>query len=385
MLTWVAVITLATIHPLEEAGFRELLNLDFARAHEAFERLSRETADSPSGPHYLASLLWLEELTRRGALSGETFQSARYWSRTRPEPPSPSLQKEFSALISESRRRAEARLKKNPANREALYFLGATESVVSGFEATLTRRFFAAYLAGRRARSYHERLIALDPHDADAYLVPGLFEYSVATLPRTTQFLAFLIGARGSKEKGIGYLERAAKDGERARWDAKLLLAVIRERERKFPEALALLGEFEREFPRNPLYPLEHGWAQLLDRDWPGARATFEAVKNKRDRHVPNFDQVHPAVIQMRIGESYLFARRFHEASVAFERALEAPGPPVELRAAIHLRRGQAWDGLQERDRAKENYLETIRLNVDRASVRAAREFLKTPYRPSGG
>jgi hypothetical protein len=381
-MTWLAVSLLATaLHPLERRGFEQLYNLDFRPAAETFQELARQEPSSPAGPHYLASLLWWEELTRRGAMAGETFQSGRYWTRTRREPVAPELQQSFADQVDESLRRSRARLAQNSKDPEALYFAGATESVVSGFEATLNHRYFAAYLAGRRARQHHERLLALDPTAADAYMVPGLFEYTLATLPRSAKFLAFLLGVRGSKEKGIEYLRRTATSGERARWDARLLLTVIDGREKRYQQALEAMKDFETHFPKNPLYPLEQGWIELQRKDWEAARRIFGEVLLRHDRGVANFDRLGRPLILLRLGESALYAGELATAVERFETALADPAGRPEIKAALYLRRGQAWDVRNERERAKADYLATIALNVDRSSLRAARRYLKSPYR----
>ena len=149
-----------------------------------FDRLSREAPSSPAGPYYMASTLWMEELTRRGGMAGETFQSSRYWTRTRKEPPSPQQLERFEAYLAEATHRSKRLLDSNPNDMEALYFLGATEGVNSAFEATIRRRYFAAYRAGRRARKWHNKLIELDPSVADAYLVPGLYDRIMARTQR---------------------------------------------------------------------------------------------------------------------------------------------------------------------------------------------------------
>ncbi len=375
-----ALLLAAAPHPLERTGFDQLYNLDYRAATATFTELARQEPASPAGPHYLASVLWLEELTRRGAMAGETFQSARYWTRIRLEPVGRELRESFARQVAESLRRSRARLAASPADREALYFAGATESVSSGFEATLNLSYFSAYLAARRARQHHERLIELDPTEADAYLVPGLFEYTIATLPRSTKFLAFLLGSRGSKQKGIEYLRRAATLGERARWDARLLLTVIQEREKRHAEALAGLAEFETRFPRNPLYPLERGWIELQQKDWPAATAIFREVLSRHDRGEANFDRIGRPLLLLRLGESFLYAGDSGRAIEQFETALRAPAGRPEVRATLHLRRGQAWDEQKERERARADYLATIELNVDRSSLAAARRYLKSPF-----
>jgi tetratricopeptide (TPR) repeat protein len=374
-----------SLPPLEKQGIDHLYNLDFQAAIETFQELAREQPSSPAGPHYLASAIWMEEMTRRGAMAGETFQSSRYWTRKRAEPPSDEAQDRFDAQVEEAIRRSKLVLSARENDREALYFWGATESVVSAYEATIRRRYFAAYRAGRRALKQHEKLLELDPSWADAHLVPGIYEYTMATLPRSVKILGFLIGMRGSKEKGAEHLRKAVRDGERTYWGARLSLIVLETREKRYHEALRYLRELETTFPKNPLFPLEKGWVYLLKKDWSAARRTFRAAQKKQRLQQPHYGRVHPSFILLRLGESYLFDKRVGEAIGRFDEALARTDIPDTVRSVLHLRRGQAYDSLHRREDARAEYETTIRLNTDKASYRLAKRYLKDPFRLSPG
>jgi tetratricopeptide (TPR) repeat protein len=374
---------LFALHPLEKKGMNELYNLDFEVAVSTFERLSREEPSSPAGPHYLASTLWMKELTRRGAMMGETFQSSRYWTRTKKTTLPAGLKKQFDAQIAEATRRAENILENKSDDTEALYFLGATESIVSAFEATLNRRYFAAYRAGRRARKRHQRLKETDPDFADAYLVLGTYEYALATLPRSVKILAFIVGARGSKDKGLRFVRKAAREGKRTYWGARLLLTVMDTREKRYDRALDHLRELGTAFPRNPLFPVEQGWVRLLSKNWSTARSIFQKVWAKQRLEVPHYEQVPTSLLLLRLGESFLFNGRFQDALDHFDAALAASDNTEMTQALLHLRKGQAYDGLKKRHEAVAEYKATIRLNVDKASRRQANRHIKKPFRLS--
>jgi tetratricopeptide (TPR) repeat protein len=370
---------LFALHPLEKKGIDELYNLEFAAAASTFGALSREEPSSPAGPHYLASLIWMEELTRRGAMMGETFQSSRYWTRTKKEPPSPEMKKKFEAQVAETKRRAENILSANGDDVEALYFLGATEGAVGAFEATLNRSYFAAYRAGRRARKKHQRLKEIAPDLADAYLMLGTYEYALATLPRSVKVLTFLIGARGSKDKGFELVRKAA-GGKRTYWGARLLLTVMDTREKRYTRALGYLRELEAAFPRNPLFPVEQGWVHLLSKNWTAARRIFEKVRAKQQLDIAHYEKVPTSLLLLRLGESYLFAGRFQDAVDRFDEAQVVSDITATTQALIHRRRGQAYDGLNRRKDAVAEYQTTIRLNMDKASRRQAKRHLKKPF-----
>jgi tetratricopeptide (TPR) repeat protein len=318
-------------------------------------------------------------------MAGETFQSSRYWTRKRTEPPSTEAQERFDAQVKEAIRRCKLVLSIRENDGDALYFWGATESMVSAYEATIRHRYFAAYRAGRRALKQHKKLLELDPTYADAHLVPGIYEYTMATLPRSVKILGFLIGMRGSKEKGAEHLRKAVRGGARTYWGARLSLIVLETREKRYKEALRYLRELEMTFPKNPLFPLEKGWVYLLEKDWSAARRTFRAAQKKQRLQTPHYDRIHPSFILLRLGESYLFDERVGEALGRFDEALGRPDIPDTVRSVLHLRRGQAYDSLSRREDARTEYEATVRLHTDTASYRLAKRYLKEPFRLSPG
>lgn len=366
---------------LEERGRTHLYNLDFDAAGDAFRELTEIAPGSPAGPYYQATTLWMEEFSRRGGMAGSTFRSNRYWGSKHHEEVSPELARKFHALTDEAIRRSMSRLESEPTDREALFFLGATNGIASAYFAAVERSYYQSYKAGRRAKKLHEQLLAIDETYADAYLLPGIFEYTVATLPRTLRFAGMLIGIRGSREKGIELVERAVAGGSRTRWAARLALSVLQQREKNYGDALRVLSELEQRFPRNPLLPLERGTVHVLRREFVRARRAFRQVQAGRKAGRGNYDVVEPSLIHLKIGEAYLFDKKFEEAGRELDRALGTPGVPERIKAVVFLRRGMASDGAGVRAAARADYRRALRMDVDSVTNRLAKRYMKDPYR----
>ena len=366
---------------LEERGRDHLYNLDYDDARDCFAELSRRFPRSPSGPYFEATVLWMEEFSRRGGMASATFRSGDYWARTRHEPPDPELGRRFRGLVEESIARAESRLEQDASDRDALFFRGAADGVLAAYIASVEHRYYRSYQTAKRAKKFHEQLARLDPDYEDAYLLPGIYEYTVATLPRTLRVLGFVVGVRGSKEKGRKLVQRSASNGNRTRWVARLSAAVMDQREKRYASALSTLRRAERKFPRNPLFVLEQGSVHLLRKDWVRARSTFERILSERARGASNFDALHRSLVQLRIGESHLFGKKFARAAESFDLALREPNVPDYLRARIFLRRGMASDGQNNRAAAKWDYRRARSLDADKVTNRLARRYEKRPYR----
>lgn len=367
---------------LEESGREHLYNMELSAAREVFAELGRLEPLSPAGPYYEATTLWTGEFTRRGGMSGATFRTSDYWSSSRAEPPDPNLDRDFRRLVQETMERADGALEKFPDDEDALFFRGSAEGLMSAYLASVERSYYGAYQAGKRAKEYHERLLKLDPDYADACLLPGIFEYTLATLPRSLRILGFLVGIRGSKEKGLSLVERAVDNGRRTRWVARLTMSVMNERERRYGDALGLLVGLERAFPKNPYFTMERGSVHLLRKDWVAARRAFEevAADRARDHASESYRLLPPSLVFLRLGESYLFAKDYEQSARELDRALGIPGVPDWVRAQTFLRRGMCSDARGHRVAAEWDYRRVLKLDTDSVVSALAERYLDKPY-----
>jgi hypothetical protein len=109
----------------------------------------------------------------------------------------------------------------------------------------------------READTFANRLLAINPDAADAYLTLGFANYIVGNLPGIKRFLLHFKGIGGDKRRGLQQLEIAAMKGHYLRPFAKIILAMAAVREKKIAMARNQLVELVAEFPRNPLFAEE--------------------------------------------------------------------------------------------------------------------------------
>src|SRR3954471_1761907 len=110
---------------LRAAGFEALFNLDYEKARQSFREIVKLYPDHPAGPQFLAASLWIETLYETRRLQASLYSSDSFYTPNE-DKANPKVVEQFRAWTREAKKLAEARLKKNPKDVEALYYLGAT-------------------------------------------------------------------------------------------------------------------------------------------------------------------------------------------------------------------------------------------------------------------
>jgi len=382
----------AQMDALRSDGMEALFNLDYERARKDFREIARLFPDHPAGPQFLATSLWIESLYETRRLQASLYSSDSFYSPNE-DKADPKVVAQFRAWTREAKRLAEARLKLNPKDADARYFLGAIAGLKASFEEAVERRHFAAMRDGSEAVDQHRDLIKQDPSFHDAEVTIGLYDYVVGSLPLAAKILVGVTGARGSKKRGLATLERVTKEGKWARDDARTLLIVLYTRERRFAEAGAIAKELAAKYPRNYLFRLEAADALVaqaaLERKANHASAvanaereafaTFEELlhdRTVRDTAAKALDLIH-----FKYGEALLTAGQPDRAAREFLATTTVAGGEQGLVTMAHLFAARSMDVAGKRNEALAEYRAVLtRTNVYDAHD-LAKKGLKEPYK----
>lgn len=364
---WLTENERAKFEKLRLAGSEALFNLDYDGARKNFKAMADEFPNYPAGPQFLADTLWTETLYNMRKLQSSLYGSDSFYANTE-DKADPKVVNEFRALTRQARLLTEARLKQNPQDTEALYFLGAIEGLKAAFEEAVERRHVAALKDGQDAVEKHREVIKLDPNYHDAELSIGLYDYTVGALPLPVKIAAGVFGFRGSKKRGLATLERVAKQGNWVHDEAKTLLIVLYRREKRYADAAALARELAAKYPRNYISRLEVADALVaqsaqereinksttLTAAEQEAFATFESIlkdKAVRDTAARAFDLIH-----FKYGEALLNAGQYERAAREFLASADAPGAQQGLATMAHLYAARALDLAGKRNDALSQY-----------------------------
>ena len=241
----------AQIDTLRAEGYEALYNLDYEGARRRFQKMVELAPEDPAGAQCLASSLWLQQLN-------ESYQlKATLYSGDTREKTDRRQTDEFRKWIRQAKTLSEARLKKEPRNVDALYYLGAAEGLEAAYAAQVEKKYVAALRGGTNAVDHHREVIKAAPEYHDAELTIGLHNYIVGSLSLPLKMIAGTMGVRGSKKRGLETLERVTVEGKWARDLARILLVDLYKREKRYEDAVKTARQLSEKYPRNYLYKLQ--------------------------------------------------------------------------------------------------------------------------------
>src|SRR5215213_9783544 len=382
---WLSDTERVKFEELRRSGLDALYNIDYDKAQQDFKEIVRLYPNHPGGYQLLAARLWIKTLYETRRLQVSLYSSESFYTNG-DDKVDPKIVTEFRNLTRESRRLAEAKLKQEPKNIEALDFLANTEGLKASFEEAVERRHFAALRDGNDAVNHHREVLKLDPKYIDAQITIGLYEYVVGSLPLPVKILAGATGYRGSKKRGLAMLEQVAKEGRWAQDDAKSVLILLYTREKRFAEVIKLTRELSAKYLRNYLLRVETADALVSlagvkrkEKDLTGAVqaekeafATFDELlrdRNVRDTAARALDLIH-----FKYGEALLAAGYHERAAKEFLAATKVDRAEPGLITMAHLFAARSYDVAGKRDEALAQYKEVLaRPNVYDAHDEAKR------------
>ncbi len=379
------------LEALRRSGIEALYNLDYDKAQKDFKEIIRVYPNHPAGPQLMAARIWIKTLYESRRLQSSLYSSESFYS-SGDDKVDPKVVAEFRNLTREAKRLSEVRLKQNPKDVEALYWLGSTEGLKASFEEAVERRHFAALKDGNDSVDHHRDVLKLDPEFIDVGITIGLYEYVVGSLPLPIKVVAGVTGFRGSKKKGLALVERVAKEGKWASDDAKTLLIVLYTREKRYPEVLANARELTAKYPRNYLFRLEAAGALVAQAEVERKAKNVEAAEKAEREAFATFDEllrdrsVKETVsrvldlVHFKYGEVLLTAGEGERAAREFIAATKTERAEAALVTMAHLYAARAFDLAGKRNDALSQYREVLTRPDIYAAHDEARKGLKEPF-----
>lgn len=363
-------------------AFDHFYNLEYEEAIAQFEHGIAEKPADPARRNYLALAILFREMFRSGALESEMVTGNNAFLRRPKMNPDQRVQREFAGAIDKAMSLAQARLAANPKDVGALHALGVSHGLRANFNWLVRKAWLDSLRDATTARKYHNRVTELDPSIIDARLVQGTHDYVVGSLPFGYKLLGFLVGFRGDKETGIRTLQLVAQKGHFNRVDAEVLLAAIYRRERRAKDALPLLADLIRRYPRNYLLRFEK--AQMCSEigDKACALGSLARIEELKAAGASGYQRVSTEKILSARGIVQFWYGDLDDAITNLRR-VTAKADELDLNTGVYswLRLAQTLDLKGRRTEALEAYRKTIDYAPQSDAAKEARQCIGAPYR----
>ena len=356
-------------------------NLDYENALAAFrDAIAADPTDS-NAHRLAAATVWISTLFKQGAVTAEDYLGQARSDVAR-RPVAPETAAEFQTHIDQALSLAEQRVRERPNDADAHFQLGAAYGYLTTYKATVEGRVVGGFRTARRAFSENERALALDPNRRDAGLTVGMYRYAVSTLSAPFRLLAGIAGFGGGREKGLRLIEAAAAYPSDTQTNARFTLIVIYNREQRYDEALRVIGDLQRAYPRNRLLWLEAGSTALRAKRFEEARAAISEGMNRLARDPRPRAYGEEARWRYCNGAALVGLRQVDSAQHELRAVLEMEGPEW-LRGRAHKELGKLADLSGDRPRALGEYRTANRICraehdgtcADEASALIARSY----------
>jgi tetratricopeptide (TPR) repeat protein len=209
-----------------------------------------------------------------------------------------------------------------------------------------------------------------------------MYRYSMSKVSLPLRLAARLAGITGSRERGLRLVEEAAAYPSDAQTGAMFISVVIYNREERYDDALRVIRELQRRYPRNRLLWLESGTTAIRAGRAQAARTELEhgLAMLAADSRPRAFGE--EARWRLSHGMALLSLDR-DEAARELRAALVVDGPDW-VRGRAHRELGKLADLEGHHARALEEYRMAVRLcraGNDRLCSDDANRLIRTPYR----
>ena len=367
------------LDPLVRQGYQRFYSMDFDGAWKAFSQVAREHPQDPMALDYLQLTAIFRELYNLDLLDTTYYAHDSFISSKRDTPVSAADRDQIEGLTNKVIGMCDNALQKNPNDKNALFAKGFAKGMHAAFIVLADHQFAKGARQGLEARNDSEAVLKLDPQYADAEMAVGIQQFASASLPGWLRWIVGMIGAGGSKSKGIALLRDAAAHGVVTSVESRTALSLFLRHDGRYPEALEVERGLAAEYPHDYLFRLEV--ANLLKDEGHGDEAMAEYKKVIADAQKPGY--FIDARLQMALFGLADTQRGWGQVQAARDNYLLAAEQPLcsdWLRKRAQLNTGEMNDLLHDRGQAIRMYQMAAASGGDQSQADAARKYMRTPY-----
>jgi len=367
---------------LVSEGFDHFYNLEYDQAVGDFTAEVKQDPDDPTAWNHLAHAVLYRAMYRGGALESELVTGSNPFLRRDKVKTTPAEDQQFYKAINESLRLCRIKLASAPDSADAQLAIAIAYGLRANYSFLVRKAWMDALHDATSANNAARKAMLLAPADADARLIPGVYDYVVGSLPWGYRFLGFLMGFHGNRSRGIRTLETVARDGRFNQVDAQILLIAIHRREKHPAAALPILNDLIAKYPRNYLLRFEvvQMYSDRGDRD--KAQNEIEQIWMLHRDGAPGYADLPPEKIDYLEG-NFLFWYNDLENAEAHILKVTAKAHDLDLNTAIMawMRLGQIYDLKGQRKAAQAAYKEAVAMAPNSEVGKESQGYIGNPYK----
>ncbi len=365
--------------PEVRAAYDRFYTLDYDGALRGFEKIERAHPDDPMAADYVLETVLFHELYNLDLLDTTLYAHDGFLSGKHQVQEDKAFSAHIEELSGNAVQLAEARLKSNPKDVDALYARAWSKSLRATYMGLVQRSFISALRLALQARADDDKVLDLDPDYVDAELVIGVHQYVIGSLPLPIKLMAGVAGIHGSKDKGLALLRDDGEHGVTTSVEARTALALFLRREAKYDEAAQWNESLKKQYPHNFLFWLESANLQKDAGRAHEAIAIYRSLLHQAES-TGYFTNAHLQLAWYGLADTLRGQRDAAGSADAFEHVLVQPTVSPDLKRRAQLGAGMEYDVLGKREQAEAAYRDVLALG-DSAQASDARRYLKTPYK----
>ncbi len=380
-----ALLTATSLHaqdPILSPAYDHFYNLEYDQAIADFTSAADQNPTDPNAWNHLAQGILFRAMYRSGALESEMVSGSNPFLRRAKVRIAPAEDISFFDAIDKAMLLSQARLHENPDDPTGLGALGVAYALRGNYNFLVRKAWVDALHDATDARKAHKRLCELEPDNIDAQLIPATYDYVTGSLPLGYRILGFIAGYRGDRNRGIRALQFVAQNGRSSRADAETILAAIYRRERRAQDAIPLLQDLIRRFPRNYLLRFEIVQMHSDLGNKSQALAEIDRIWELQRSAAPGYQDLPAEKIDYLQGNMLFWYDDLIPAVDHLKKAA-AKARTLDLNTAImaYMRLGQTYDLAGRRTLAIAAYRKAVALAPQSDVGKESRAYVTKPYR----
>lgn len=379
-----ALLVHAAPEPDVESAFDHFYNLEYDQALAEFRAAVVAHPGNPELRNNVAQALLYREMFRNGALESEMVSGNNAFLR-RPKLNAPAaVEHEFHTQIATAIQLSQDQLAKNPNDTAALYSLGVAYGLRANYNFLVKKAWSDSLRDAGEARKAHNRVTELDPSNYDARLVQGVHDYVVGSLPAFYRALVNVFGVHGDRAGGIRTLQTVAAKGKHNKTDAQVLLCALLRREGRPREALPLLNDLLRRYPRDYLLRFEKEQMYSAIGDKAAALQELDQLAELRKEKAAGYGRIPEEKIVYERATVEFWYNDLGHALEDFKKVTANP-KDLDLNTGVlaYMRQGQIYDLTNRHTQAVEAYRRAIAFAPEADAAKESRRYINAPYHRS--